>query len=205
MPVLAALAALLSGSAQAQRPRDLSSPPRVWLSLSGGHIWLADVPDGSTNANWRFGDGWPLRISLEASVGQTASLGVAAMWLRAPVLYVSSACGQCNAHASVAYYGPHFRFGGGRGLHQVVEIGAGVMQYGNFEVDATGEAMPPDDPNYDFAYSLGAGVGYGFARDWAMELVFTNVNAVHERRNLLANTQSVRSHRAIRMGLRVGF
>lgn len=169
-------------------------------------MWLANVPDGATNANWRFGDGWPLQLGLERPLGRSSGIGVHAMWLRAPVLYTSpSSCGQCNAHATLAYYGPYFRTGMGRGVYQVLEIGAGVMQYGNFEEDATGQALPPESPNLDFAYNLGIGAGYSLAADWAMEVVFSNLNAVHERRNLPANSPSVRNHRFLRLGLRIGF
>lgn len=186
--------------------RGLTSEPSFWLSASGGYLWLATVADGATQSDWRFGDGFPWRVSLEKSLGGSASLGLAATWLRAPLVYASaSTCGTCNAHALVAMYGPVLRFGGTARLHQVIELSAGVMQYGSFEEDATGTRLPPAKANRDFALSFAYGVGVAIARDWVGELVWTQISTFHERDNLPGNTPTHRQHGGLRAGLRIGY
>lgn len=194
---------LLAAPAQAQRRG--AGEPSIWLSVSGGYLWLASVPDGATQSDWQFGDGFPWRLSVEKSFGE-ASVGLAATWLRAPLRYVApSSCGSCDAHASVAYYGPVLRLASNRGWHYVIELGAGVMQYGSFTEDATGARLPPVGANRDFALSFGWGLGYAFSRDWASELVWTNISTFHDRDNLPGNVTTHRQHRQARVGLRIGY
>ncbi|HEX7122846.1 MAG TPA: outer membrane beta-barrel protein [Gemmatimonadaceae bacterium] len=205
MRVLSLLLVLGVLAAPAQAQRGGSDEPSIWLSASAGYLWLATVPDGATQSDWRFGDGFPWRLSVEKSLGG-ASLGLAAMWMRAPLRYVSPAsCGSCDAHATVAYYGPVFRLASNRSWHTILELGAGVMQYGSFTEDATGARLPPTSGNRDFALSFGWGVGYAFSRDWALEIVWTSISTFHERDNLPGNVTTHREHRQARVGLRIGY
>lgn len=180
--------------------------PRFWLSLGGGYLMLQHVDDGGTNARWDFGDGWPMRISIERSVSRSATLGVAAMWIRAPLTYRSvDSCGVCDAHAAVAYYGPMFRMGRDATFYQFLEVSAGVMQYGSFEHDDTGARLPPVSTNRDFAFALATGLGYALRPDWELEFSGSLINAVHERDGLPGNAPTMRQHRLFRLGLRVGY
>jgi hypothetical protein len=197
--------ALVATGASAQRGR-AGDTPSIWMSVSGGYLLMANVPDGSTGANWGFGDGWPFRLSLEKTIRTGTSVGVSFLRLRAPLLYVApTGCGTCNAHATVAMYGAVLRLESGRGFNQVFELGAGAMQYGDFREDDTGDALPPDEANLDFAFSLGLGIAVPLWRDWAIEVMGTSINAVHERANLPNNAQTMRQHNLLRAGLRVGF
>lgn len=205
MRILASVLALALLVSPAHGQARTAREPSIWLSASAGYLWMSTVPDGATQSDWRFGDGFPWRLSIEKSFGG-ASLGLAAMWIRAPLLYASpSTCGTCNAHASVAYYGPVLRLAGNRGWHQVIEIGAGVMQYGSFTEDDTGARLPPTSANRDFAISFGYGFGYALSRDWGLEVVWTQISSFHERDNLPGNVSTHRQHSTMRVGLRMGY
>jgi hypothetical protein len=200
---VALLLAGTPGAVRAQRER--SPEPSVWLSLGTGYLNLQSVADGATASGWDFGDGWSWRLSLEKALGATASLGLSAMWIRAPLRYQSASCGLCDAHASVAYYGPVFRYAPGDRLRQLFEASAGVMQYGSFVEDGTGARLPPERANRDLAFGLGWGLGWGLRPDWEVEVIATRIYAQHERENLPGNTPTLRQHSLIRAGLRIGY
>jgi hypothetical protein len=207
-PVFAVVALLVTGHQAAAQDRDVSRAPAIWLSVSGGYAWLEPVADGTTSTDWLFGDGWPVRMSLEKALGGNASAGVSYSYLRAPLLFIASQgpCSRgCDAHATVSTYGALFRYARGRSFHDVWELGAGVIQYGDFEGDQSGDALPTRAANRDFAFSLGAGVGYSVRRDWALELMYVRMYAVHERTNLPGNVAAMRRHDHLRFGLRVGY
>jgi hypothetical protein len=202
---LAALLATLAVPAHAQRRAPSTRGPSTWISLSGGYMGLNNVADGSTGSTWEFGSGWPLRVSVERSLGNGASLGVQTTYMRVPLVYVSSgSCADCNAHATVATYGPTLRIGGGRTFYQAFEFFAGIMQYGNFTDDDGGATLPPASPNRDFAFSVGYGFGYALGRDMALELMSSYIDAVHERTNLPGNARTLIQHTTFMLGFRLG-
>jgi hypothetical protein len=203
--ILAALLALIAGPLEAQRRAPSTRDPSTWMSLSGGYMGLSNVVDGSTESTWEFGGGWPLRLSLERALGNGASVGVQTTYLRVPLVYSSNGpCGNCNAHATVATYGPMLRIGRGRTFYQTFEFFAGIMQYGNFTGDDGEGTLPPSSPNRDFAFSVGYGFGYALRRDMAIELTTSYLDAVHERTNLPGNARTLIQHTTLMLGLRVG-
>jgi hypothetical protein len=198
--------------ADAQRRRGgFSQGPTNWLAVSGGISIMNAVPDGRTSSTWDFGNGFPLRASIEHSLGGGNSIGLEGSYVRAPLLYTSfgsGACGACNAHATVASYGPVLRLGEPRyqgGFYQVLELFAGVLQYGNFTEDASGQTLPPNQPDKDFAFSIGFGLGHSIGRDFAIELNTSQMRAIHERTGLLGNAQTTITHTLFLLGLRMGF
>ncbi len=163
------------------------------------------VADGSTDSNWDFSNGWPLRVSLERSLGSGATLGVQLTYVRVPLRYNSSAtCGSCDAHATVASYGPILRVGAGSSWYRVFQLFAGVLQYGSFTQDHTNVSLPPAHPNRDLAFSAGYGFGVPLGRDWALEIMPSYLLAVHERTNLPGNASSVARHWQTLLTLRMG-
>lgn len=185
-----------------EMPRD----PSLWLSLSSGYLMLQTVVDGTTSSAWHFGDGMPMRISVEKALSGSTSLGIAAMWIRAPLSYRSPAtCGVCDAHAAVAYYGPVLRIGRDAAFYQLLEISAGVMQYGSFVEDESGLRLPPAKTNRDFAFEFGTGLGYSWRPDWELELTASLISAMHERDNLPGDARALLQHRMFRLALRVGY
>lgn len=188
--------------AQDVEPRE----PQFWLSLSTGYLRLQSVVDGNTTSAWQFGNAWPLRLSFEKSLNRSASIGVTALWMRAPLTYrAPGLCGVCNAHATAAYYGPVFRMGRGETFYQLLEISAGVMQYGSFTDDESGLRLPPARANRDVALGLGVGLGYSLRRDWDLEFVASQIHAYHERDNLPGGTDTLAQHALYRLALRVGY
>jgi len=208
MRYLALLTTLLLTSpvAHAQRPGAPARTPSTWLGLSGGMLLMGNVQDGTTGSSWDFSNAWPIRISLERSMGRGGSLGAQFTYARAPLRYSSSGpCSSCNAHATVATYGPLLRIGAGQTWHQVLELFAGVMQYGGFTEDGSELTLPPDSPNRDFAFSVGYGIGYPIGTDWELELMTSYLSAVHERTSLAGNVQTLAQHTTLMVGLRMGF
>jgi len=203
-PVFTATAAIvLASSAAAQSPNTGSRDPKVWLSVGVGYMALQDVADGTTQSVWAFGTTFPYRLSLERSLGRGISAGAAVLWVRAP-LFAWGPC-SCNAHNTVAMYGPVFRLLNGREWKQVVEITVGVMQYGNFVEDATGARIEPVKANRDFAFGIGYGIAYEVSPGWEVELVTTGINSFHERRGLANNDNTQSRHASVRLGLRLGY
>jgi hypothetical protein len=167
------------------------------------------VEDGATESVWDFGTGYPMRASLEHSLGSGLSAGVAASYMRVPLVYssaISSACSACNAHATLSTYGAVLHGGGGRpGLGQAFELFLGAMQYANFERDSPRTSLPPSSANIDFMFSVGYGFGYSFSNAFRLELMQEYANTFHERTNLPGNAQTRGRYYFTRLGVRVGF
>jgi hypothetical protein len=197
-------------SAGQERPgadrRGAARGPSMWLSASAGFALLNDVADGSTGSNWDFGNAWPLRVTVERALGGGTTIGAQMTYARAPLLYRGNgSCVTCNAHATVTSYGPILRVGQGRSWYQVLELFAGVLQYGSFTEDGASTRLPPLEANRDFAFSVGYGFGFPIARDFAIELTSTYLSAIHERRNLPGNAQTMVQHYSLTLGTRLGF
>src|SRR5262245_1920858 len=99
-----------------------SDEPKNWVSIAFGYQISPFVRDGATSSTWDVGQGFPLRVSLERSVGTDASVGVAGTFVRMPLVYSSTGpegCNACDAHATVASYGLVAHVGGGLGFFNV--------------------------------------------------------------------------------------
>jgi hypothetical protein len=184
--------------------------PLNWMTISAGFMASPAVPDGTTTSTWDFGSSYPVKLTAERTVAQGVTLGVAVSYVRAPLVYFanvpSSACGACNAHATVATYGVLGHYNrNARGFGQVFEVFLGALQYGNFERDTPRGPLSPDKANVDFAFSVSYGFEYAFTSDWRLELIQDYMNAVHERENLPGNAQTLARFYLTRLVLRVGF
>ena len=195
-----------ASSASAQR-RDSYRGPANWISLSSGILLLNGVRDGRTQSVWGFGNAYPMRLSLERDIGGGNSIGAQFSYVRAPLVYRSQAsCGTCNAHATIATYGPMLRLGGSGGtFHEVLEAFAGVLQYGNFTTDDGNITLPPTKPDRDFAFSFNIGVGYSMRRDLAVDVTLAQLRVLHQRTNLPNDAQTLTQHTGVLVAVRMGF
>lgn len=194
------------GSAQ----RSGGASPANWMSISAGILVPPAVMDGATNSTWDFGTSYPVKVTAERTVAEGVTVGIGVSYVRAPLVYLanvpSSACGACDAHATIATYGALGHYNRNiRGFGQVFEVFLGALQYGNFERDSPRGPLSPEKANIDFAFSVSYGFGYAFTPDWRLELVQDYMNAVHERKNLPGNAQTLARFYLTRLVLRVGF
>jgi hypothetical protein len=204
--------ALLSALASSPLPvgaqrRGEPPEPRYWLSLSAGYLSLSGVRDGSTGSTWSFGDAFPVGLTLEKSLRGNMSLGLAFTRARVPLTYRSESLGRRSAHATVASYGPvlKVRRGAWNALGATLELQPGIVQYGNFQDDLSGEPLPPERANRDFAFTMGYVWSVRFRADWAFEFGTDVILVFHDRTGLEGDERSLNRHSLLRLAVRLGF
>jgi hypothetical protein len=205
-----ALAALVIGAApvtaQVRFPTRPATPS-AWASLSIGLFQLQDIYDPDSDSFWDFGNIVQFRGSLERSLRRGWSAGIAGTLARAPLSYSGPDCDlpSCDADAMVWQALALLRIGGGGvGLHQVIELAAGVTGFSGFDRrDGAGDIGPSTviDPTFK--------IGYGLGVPLAANMEFTLLQEVglmiHERGDRPAGDESnVPRTYATRIGLRFG-
>src|SRR4051812_8313570 len=87
--------------AQRRQSSQQNDAPTMFASAWVGFSQMQIVDDGRTASRWDFGTTASFRGSLEFAVGSESAIGVAASYAHAPLRYTATACGSCDAHASV--------------------------------------------------------------------------------------------------------
>ncbi len=193
-----------------------STEPAYWVSGGAGTFNAQGVNDGSTSSVWDFGQktNFQYRASLERSIQNQSSIGVAASFVNAPITYSSTGsgstsggttCGSCAAHVDVMTLMAMFHSGGGTGFHQVLEFGAGATAYRNLKRDTDKAALAPSGGNIDPTFGLGYGYGYGLSPNTEFMVVGDYQLILHESKNLPSGVSNTNTIRSIRIGLRYGF
>jgi hypothetical protein len=173
--------------------------PRAWVSLGAGYLHMDRVHDGTSGSVWDFRSSWPVRLAVEARVSRTVTAGASVMRARVPLVYDGGgACVACRAHATVLFAGPLLRMQ--RDI-EVLEVGAGVMSFSDFSVDATGAPLRPGR-NSDFAAHLGIGVALPLSPSLRAELMYAHLHDYHDRRYLPPPAPRVKVHRTVRLAVR---
>jgi len=198
---------LVAGAAPsaAQVPIPRPAPgPTAWTSLSMGLVRLQNIYDPDSDATWDFGNVVQFRGTLEREFRRGASLGVAASIARAPLTYVGPECGACNADAMVWQALGLFRIGGGRfGLHQVIEVAAGVTGFSGFQERGGNEIG--GGTVIDPTLSIGFGLGYSLSPNTQFTFVQELGLMLHERGDRPAGDESnLPVGYTTRIGLRFG-
>lgn len=208
--ILLALATPLAVDAQVFEVRR-TSEPMLWTSLSAGFHEAQSVVDGRTQSVWGFGGGLQYRATVEVPMQRGASAGALVTYSRMPLTYhnqsgipIGTACAQrCDAHADLWSLMGLFRIGGGDGFHQVIDLAVGVVRYANFEVDATGDRLPPEQDT-DMALTIGYGFGYAFSQRFHVMLVQDFSVAMHQSEGLSGDASRMQQQRTTRIGVRYG-
>ena len=206
--VIAALAllAVLSTPSLAQVPPfpSRASGPTAWTSLSVGLLRIPTMYDPASEATWDFGNVVQFRGTLEREFRRGASVGVAASLARAPLTYVGPDCGSCDADATLWQALALFRIGGGGfGLHQIIEVGAGVTGFSGFRAREGGDIG--SGTTIDPTVTLGFGLGYSRSPTTQFTFVQEFGLMVHERGDRPAGDESnLPIANTTRIGLRVG-
>jgi hypothetical protein len=215
--LVAAADALAAGAAAAQpipRPREpgRAAEPTVWVSGGAGLLQAESILDGRTNAGWNFGNAIQYRATLETIVGPGTTVGVQGTWAPAVPTTVTplgvaerpaSPCtSPCSASADLLSLTALGRLGGARGVHQVIELAAGVQQLRRLRRDG-GEPLPPLRDT-DLHGSAGYGIGYGFSPRTSVALVQEFGIVLHQRDFLPRNRSSITQQRVTRLTVRYG-
>lgn len=212
---LAASLALAAAPVEAQIIRPpRGGEPRLWVSFSPGLFQSQSVLDGRTNTAWDFSrsSALALRGSLELAMRGGATFGVVGSYINMPMQYFSGLegpggpapeCQPCDAHAKVMSLGGLFHMGGGDGLHQVIEVSAGVTRYRDFTTDDGGRSLPPESDT-DLSFVIGYGFGYSMSPRLRFALVQDYGVTVHQGEGLSNNAGTTSSQRVTRLGVRMG-
>ena len=196
--------------AQIIRPGARSSDPQWVGSLGVGFADPSAVEDGESRATWYFDSGFNFRASLERALRNEASIGVVATYGRFPLSYErfepildGIACGdECAADADILTAHGLLHIGGGVGLHQVIELQAGITNYRNFQTSG-GESLAPENDT-DFSFAAAYGFGFGFSRTLSLTLVQEFGAALHGRDEQSNRGSSWTRTNVLRAGLRYG-
>ena len=177
-----------------------------WVSAGAGYYDPGSFADGRTNTDWLFSDGLVWRGSLEYGMGRESSIGLMGTFARLP-LEVRSRTGpqSRDADGDVLSLQALFHAGGGAGLHQVVEVSAGMIEFRNFRARDTGEELGPPEGDRDFTFVLGYGFGFGISTRAQIALVQDFGYTFHQRDGLPASSSRTTMNRSTRLALRVGF
>ncbi|MDF1505280.1 hypothetical protein PYV61_20185, partial [Roseisolibacter sp. H3M3-2] len=207
-------AAPAAGAQPIPRPRAAarSAEPSVWASASAGLFQAESIRDGRTNARWDFGNAIQYRATLETVVAPSTTVGVQGTWAPAVPTVVSTlgladapatACaGSCQGSADLMSLTALGRLGGGRGLHQVIELAAGVQQVRRLRRDG-GEALLPARDT-DLHASAAYGIGFGLSPRAAVALVQEFGIVSHQRDFLPGGTSALTQQRVTRLTVRIG-
>jgi hypothetical protein len=187
----------------------------MWGSLGAGLLNANDVSDGELGTTWDFGRASTaqLRGSIEKGVSRNASVGLTGTYAHVPFIYRQSGattpaepfCDVCDAHMNIVSLGASFHYGGGIGLHQVIEASAGALQYRDLKADGTGAKLAPVDGNIDPYFTFGYGFGYTFSPNMQASVVQDFGLAIHEGGGLSSDQSNTLRQRTIRVNLRYGF
>jgi hypothetical protein len=211
-----ALLTVLACAADAQpRPtRGVSSEPSAWLSATVGLLQAETILDGRTNASWDFADNTlQYRATLETVFAPGMTLGAQVSWAPGVATAVRGlgladrptlvgCAGECAASADLLGVAAIGRVGGGRGLHQVIELTAGVQQLRNLRLEGGGALAPERDT--DLHASLGYGAGFGFSTRASASIVQEFGIVSHQRDFIPRDRNGITQQRATRLTVRFG-
>ena len=205
--VLLGMAAPMPLAAQERFPVIRRTGPNGWVSLSLGLQQLQDMYDPGSDSGWDFGNIVQYRGTLERELERGMAAGVAISYARAPLTYRGPDCNFCDAYAGLWQALALFRVGGGPGivgLHQVIELEAGVTAFTSFR-DQGGGALAPGGGIVDPTFNIGYGLGYAIAPNTQLTLVQQLGLILHQKGSRPAGDESniARSY-TTRVGLRFG-
>jgi hypothetical protein len=178
----------------------------LWTTAWAGYYDPGSMADGRTSSDWLFSDGLAWRGTLEYGIGGGSAIGVVGTFARLPLEVRSRTGGPSrDADGDIRSLQALFHAGGGAGLHQVIEVSAGVIEFRNFRAKGSGEKLGPPDGDRDLTFALGYGFGYGISGRAQIALVQDFGYTFHQRDGLPASSSRTTMNRSTRLGLRLGF
>ena len=178
----------------------------LWTTAWAGYYDPGSMADGRTSSDWLFSDGLAWRGTVEYGIGGGSTIGVVGTFARLP-LEVRSRTGEPSrdADGDIRSLQALFHAGGGAGLHQVIEVSAGVIEFRNFRARDSGGQLGPPDGDRDLTFALGYGFGFGISGRAQIALVQDFGYTFHQRDGLPASSSRTTMNRSTRIGLRLGF
>jgi hypothetical protein len=168
--------------------------PQFWVSGGAGWQQGWTVIDGTTGTRWDLSDATAYGASIERTIAGGTTVSLRGSTAKVPISYAHTVLfdingpAQADATVSQAFLGIHVA--SGRGLHSVLELGAGTTIYSNFRERGTGSALPPDKADLDFSFVFGYGIGYTFSRAFQIDVVQDLATSLHQKTGLSAGDNS---------------
>lgn len=178
--------------------------PIAWTSLSVGWLEHGGLCDPESSSCWGFGGAPQFRASLDMPLGRGATIGVAGTTAKVPLRYdggLLSGCNGCDADANVSQIFANLHIAGGSGLHQVIDVNAGMSLFSNFR-RTTGEKLDPAKMVTAFAFNIGYGFGYSVSPRFQLMLLQDWGLVIHKR--MAGQTDNTANQRTTRIGARYG-
>lgn len=178
--------------------------PIAWTSLSVGWLQHGGLCDSDSNSCWGFGGGPQFRASLDLPMGRGATIGISGTTARVPLRYdggLLSTCNGCDADANVSQIFANLHIGGGSGLHQVIDVNAGMTLFSNFR-RTTGEKLDPAGTVSAFTFDIGYGFGYSLTPRFQIMLLQDWGLVIHKR--MSGQTNNTANQTTTRIGARYG-
>lgn len=178
--------------------------PIAWTSLSVGWLQHGGLCDPDSNSCWGFGSAPQFRASLDMPVGRGATIGIAGTTAKVPLRYdggLLSNCSGCDADANVSQLFANLHIGGGSGLHQVIDVNAGMTFFSNFR-RTTGEKLDPAKMVSAFSFDIGYGFGYALSPRFQLMLLQDWGLVIHKR--MSGQTNNSANQTTTRIGARYG-
>jgi len=205
--VILVLSAAGTAGAQVRRRVPQVVEPSTWIDAGIGLFNGNGVNDGNSNSSWDFGNATTpqYRLAIEQVVGRNISVGATTTYTHVPFTYLGSdGCGQCSAHLDMWTLGATARYGGGLGLHQVLEGTVGIVDYSNLKRDQGGTQLPPTGGNIDPYFVFGYGFGYTMNPQMEISIVQDFGLGLHERDGLTSEDSNTLRQRTLRLNFRYG-
>jgi hypothetical protein len=206
LPLLAALPAQRSDAQIIRSGRFGTSEPQLWVSAGAGLQQGWTVVDGTTGVRWELSDATQYGAAIERTINGGTSLGVRATTARVPLNYLINQPGgggtEADARVSQAFAVLHVA--SGRGLHSVLELGAGATFYSGFRERGSGATLPPAKTDVDFSFVFGYGIGYTFSRAFQVDVVQDLATSLHQKSGLSAGEGSSARIQGTRIVARLG-
>jgi hypothetical protein len=202
--LVAALLLVAARRGLAQRYGD----PSGWLS-GGVSLWQSQgIDDPKTNGFWDLSVAPQYRAALEFPMGYGTALGVAGTYATVPLTFRATgpaACGTCDANITVTQVlGLLHIGGGGEGVHQVIEVEAGVTSFAGLKA-TDGTSLGLDHPATDLTFLLGYGFGISLSRSMELSIVEDLGTIVHARASDATGGTNAPRQYITRLGLRYAF
>ena len=216
--IVVALHALASATWSRIPAPDVGAPASVWVTAGIGLLQTESIADGRTQSAWDLDANsaqWRASINTKP---RGLSLSVTGAYAQIPTTYVAIgpdpappiegdapclATGACSATTDVLTLLATARLGGGRGLHQVLELALGASGIASFRTDDGSRLAPEQDT--DFTGTIGYGVGYGFSDYFQVAIVQDFGFNVHQRDDLPSSANSLTRRHVTRLTARFGF
>ena len=200
---LALATASSSASGQIIRP-GASLTSRTWASIGAGVVQSQTIEDYATLTEWDFGTILQWRASVERTLRNGGSVGLAGAISRPSLSYYGAGCDPCDASANFFQALAAFRIGGGTGFHQVIELHAGVTGFSNFRRGSDDAQLDPRETVLDPTFAVGYGFGYGFSENTQISVVQEYGAMLHRSDRAPSGTNSLRQMQTTRFAFRIG-